>query len=97
MKHCHCLFCRNPRALLIEQADDELLHVVLDKRDEDHAIFRVAAYIELYYRCGIFDQDMPYRVWNAVMGDAPPPFSWQGGAFRRLQPSHTRPLCFPLN
>lgn len=95
--HCRCLFCRNPRAILIEKTDDELFHVIFEKRDQGHSIFRVAAYIELYYRCGVFDPDMPYRVWEAVMGDAPPPYSWHGGAFTRLLPVHTRNLHLPLN
>lgn len=97
MNYCTCLFCRKPRALLIEQSDDELFHVVFEKRDDSHAVFRVAAYIELYYRAGVFDQDMPYRVWRNVMGDTPPPYSGATGAFTRFLPVHGSPVSVPLH
>lgn len=96
MKRC-CLFCENPSALLIEQSEEDLMHVILERRDQGHAIFRVYAYIEMYFRCGVFDPLTPYRVWQAVMGDAIPPCQFGRGAFPFVLPEHKRFLCYPVN
>jgi hypothetical protein len=51
--------------------------------DEHHRLKRVLAFIELFYRAGVCDPTMPYRVWVKLMGDAEPPFAYSGiGAFQ---------------
>jgi hypothetical protein len=45
--------------------------------DEHHRRKRVFAFIELFYRAGVFDPMMPYRVWMAIMGtEEDPPFAY---------------------
>lgn len=66
------------------QRTDEELWILVQMRDNWHREWRVYAYIELYYRAGVFDPLMPYRVWSTVMGaDTPQPMSRMGvGAFK---------------
>jgi len=80
---CRCWACTDFRAAFYQRTDEELITLV-NTTDDRHRFMRVFAFIELYYRCGVFDPSMPYRVWRIVMGPGvPPPFSSSGfGAFR---------------
>jgi hypothetical protein len=93
--HCCCLFCKNPKSILIDQREEDLWYVVNEKLDSVHAFVRVFAYIELYYRNGVFDPLMPYLVWTVVMGDTTPPRSAPFGAFSLSMPDHIQFLPSP--
>jgi hypothetical protein len=83
MLKCICPFCTEPNRPMYSYTDTALTWLV-QTTDDHHKRMRVKGYIELFYRAGVFDPMMPYRVWIAVMGtDVDPPFTKDGiGAFQ---------------
>ncbi len=88
---CRCRFCVDHTIQFWRVSDSELIELV-STTDARHRLARVSAYVELFYRAGIFTPAMPYIVWRYVMGpQIPPPVSSSGfGAFssRHVMPQH---------
>lgn len=83
MLTCICPFCTEPQRPM-HLYTDTALEWLAQTTDEHHRLKRVYAFIELYFRVGVCDPAMPYRVWRALMGDAVPPFAAGAvGAFQR--------------
>lgn len=84
MQVCICPFCQEPQRPMYLYTD-AALQWLAQTFDEHHRRQRVYAFIELFYRAGECDPQMPYLVWRAVMGiDILPPFAWGNkiGAFQ---------------
>jgi hypothetical protein len=81
--HCICPFCAEPRRPMFLYTESALEWLCM-QTDERHKRPKVFAFIELYYRAGVFDPRMPYVVWLNVMGpNELPPFAYNGiGAFQ---------------
>ena len=72
---CRCRFCVDHTIQLWKVSDEELIEVA-STTDARHKLARVSAYIELFYRAGVFSPAMPRIVWRYVMGPhIPPPVS----------------------
>lgn len=89
--NCRCKYCVNPRIEFYKEPDEDLINLALT-RDDRHKLARVSAYIELFYRAGVFSPVMPYIVWRYVIGPhIPPPVTATGfGAFSShyVMPQH---------
>ena len=104
MQICICPFCVEPKRPMYLYTD-AALQWLAQTVDEHHKTRRVWAFIELFYRAGVCDPLMPYRVWIAIMGtDVDPPFACKGcggtgtelaslgiGAFQVPRDQHGRP------
>jgi hypothetical protein len=78
MLKCICSFCLEPSRPMY-QYTDVALEWLVQTTDDHHKRKRVNGYIELFYRAGVFDPMMPYRVWLVVMGpNVDPPFAQKG-------------------
>jgi hypothetical protein len=78
MLKCICPFCLEPSRPIYSYTDVALTWLV-QTTDDHHKPMRVKGYIELFYRAGVCDPMMPYRVWLVVMGpDIDPPFAQKG-------------------
>lgn len=72
---CGCPFCTDPQRPIYAHTDEALWWLVQTRDDIHDKRKRVYAYIHLFYRAGITDPFMPYRVWLTIMGpDIDPPF-----------------------
>ena len=60
---CHCPFCTDPVTPIWKRTDNELW-IVVQLRDDRHSHHRYRAYVELFFRAGVFDPLMPRRVWS---------------------------------
>jgi hypothetical protein len=80
---CICPFCTEPRRPMYLYTDTAL-EWLAQTADEQHKRARVFAFIEVFYRAGVCEPLMPYRVWIAIMGtEVDPPFARNGiGAFQ---------------
>lgn len=76
MTACRCKFCVEP-VQFWRVPEDELLDLA-GSTDARHQYMRVFAFIELFYRRGIFHPSMPFVVWRQVMGPGIP-FPTNGG------------------
>lgn len=75
MQVCICPFCVEPSRPMYLYTD-AALQWLAQTVDEHHKLRRVYAFMELFYRAGVCDPLMPYRVWIAIMGtDVDPPFA----------------------
>lgn len=76
LKSCSCPFCVEPERPIYSHSDEALWWLVQTRDDIHDKRKRVYAYIHLFYRAGVFDPMMPYRVWITVMGtEEDPPFA----------------------
>lgn len=76
--YCICPFCTEPRRPMYSYHDAPL-EWLAQTSDEHHKRRRVNAFIELFYRAGVFSPMMPYWVWLNVMGtEVDPPFAQKG-------------------
>jgi hypothetical protein len=81
LKSCRCPFCTEPERPIYAHTDESLWWLVQTRDDIHDKRKRVYAYIHLFYRAGIFDPMMPYRVWINVIGtEEDPPFACKGSA-----------------